>query len=53
MNLALVWEGLKKVFKFLVSIWNNLPRETKEKIIDHVLKIWEPILSKYYDSKRN
>lgn len=36
-------------FKWILALWNSLPEEKKEEIINYILEKWKIVLEKYYD----
>lgn len=41
-------DWLFKLYLWFKKIWDNLDEETKRKIIEAIIKSFEPILKKYY-----
>jgi hypothetical protein len=42
-----------KFFSWIYNIWKDLSEETKEKIIDAIVTVFEDIFRKYYRDYKN
>ncbi|MCB0197894.1 MAG: hypothetical protein KDJ65_38470 [Anaerolineae bacterium] len=43
---------LRRLFEWFLKIWNSLDDETKRKIIDAIIKAFEPYLGEYYQHEK-
>jgi len=41
---------LESIFNFVMGIWNSLPKEKQDEIIDKILKFFEERLRDFYHS---
>jgi hypothetical protein len=48
-----MFEWIKNIFSWLVSLWTDLPDSTKEKIINIIVDSSEAIFKAYYQSSKS
>lgn len=50
MDLTLLVHWAKKIFDWLFAIWQAIPREKKEEIIEKIVKKFEDILGRFWEA---